>query len=128
MSTNLTRYEADLKRLVQEGERLFTGMQYEQHPEEVAAQIKDLFGEKSDSYIKSLPRFSSEYQKWYSEAKALIRQLIPDRLADFVRHYERQTNRKMLQWDNYTIEDYLQRLSRSDAVTMRAGLSRLRTH
>jgi hypothetical protein len=82
-------------------------------------------GDEADKFIKDLPRFTSEYQRWYSEAKAIIRQVIPDRLSDFVRHYERQLSRKVLQYDNYTIEDYLQGLSRSDIVTMNAGIARM---
>jgi hypothetical protein len=42
-----------------------------------------------------------------------------------VRHYERQPSRKNLQADNYTIEDYLQGLSRYDIVTMVSGISRM---
>lgn len=125
MSTNLSRYENDLQRLVKDGTLLLTAMQYEQHKEGVAKQLKAALGSKAEEYIKKLPRFASEYQHWYSEAKAVIRQVIPDRLSDFVRHYERHPNRKVLQWDNYTIEDYLQGLSRSDIVRMEAGMSRM---
>jgi hypothetical protein len=125
MSTNLSRYEADLKRLIDDGILLNTAMQYEQHKPEVTKQIKENLGEKAEEYIKIIPRFNSGYQRWYSEAKAVVRQIIPDRLSDFVRHYERQQNRKVLHWDNYTIEDYLQGLSRHDAVPMGAGISRM---
>ncbi len=125
MSTNLSRYEADLNRLVEDGTLLLAAMQFEQEPQESKKQIKTTLGEKGEEFIKKLPRFNSKYQHWYSEAKAVVRQLIPDRLSDFVRHYERQPNRKMLQWDNYTIEDYLQRLTRFDIVTMAAGVSRM---
>jgi hypothetical protein len=125
MSTNLSRDETDLKRLVEDATLLLTTMQYEQHKQEVTKQLKDALGDKAEEYIKTLPRFASEYQRWYSEAKAVVRQVIPDRLSDFVRHYERQPNRKILQWDNYTIEDYLQGLSRTDIVTMIAGISRM---
>jgi hypothetical protein len=48
---------------------------------------------------------------WYSEARALIRQLLPDRLADFVRHYEKPKPRKDITAENYRIEDYLQGLT-----------------
>jgi len=124
MSTNLSRYEEDLRRLVDSGHLLLTSMQYEQHGKEVAKQIRGALGDKADKYIEKLPRFSSNYQNWYSEAKTVTRQTIPDRLSDFTRHYERQANRKALQWDNYTIEDYLQRLS-STSVSMQAGIARM---
>jgi hypothetical protein len=125
MSNNLSRYETDLERLVDDGTLLLTAMQYEQNKQGVTKQLASILGEKAEEYIKKLPRFTSGYQRWYSEAKAVVRQLIPDRLSDFVRHYERQPNRKIMQWDNYTIEDYLQNLSRSDVVTMIAGISRM---
>src|SRR5208282_1778636 len=101
MSTNLSRYETDLKQLIDNAILLLTAMQYEQHKQVVAEQLKDALGDNAEEYIKKLPHFASEYQRWYSEAKAVVRQVIPDRLSDFVRHYERQPNRKMLQWDNY---------------------------
>ncbi|WP_430398188.1 hypothetical protein [Ferrovibrio sp.] len=123
MTTNLSRYEADLEKLIKKGELLLTVMQYEQNTDQVKKQIHEIMGGNADKFIADLPRFSSDYQFWYSEAKALVRQVIPDRLADFVRHYERQPNRKVMQWDNYTIEDYLQGLSRSNLVPMSAGLA-----
>jgi len=48
---------------------------------------------------------------WYSEAKVLVKQLLPDRLADFVSHYEKPKSRKSVEVGNYNIEDYLQGLS-----------------
>lgn len=59
---------------------------------------------------KKLPNFSTDYQSWYSESKALIKQLLPDRLADFSRHYEKPKPRKDISFENYRIEDYLQGL------------------
>ena len=57
---------------------------------------------------QALPLFKTEYQPWYSEAKALVRQLLPDRLLDFTRYYEKPKTRKEITFENYTIEDYLQ--------------------
>lgn len=125
MTTNLTKYEADIERLSNEGVLLLNKMQYEQDPAAVRKQLKAQLGDKAEEYIAKLPEFSFEYQRWYSESKALVKQIIPDRLADFVRHYERNTSRKIMLWDNYTIEDYLQGLSRADAVPMRAGIARM---
>ncbi len=41
----------------------------------------------------------------------LVKQLLPDRLSDFVSHYERPKPRKEMSCENYRIEDYLQGLS-----------------
>ena len=46
-------------------------------------------GKKPAEVRKALPDFSQEYQRWYSEAKAVVRQLLPDRLEDFASHYEK---------------------------------------
>ena len=51
----------------------------------------------------------------YSEAKALITQLLPDRLDDFVRHYEKPKSRKTIDFESYRIEDCLQGLTTSRA-------------
>lgn len=125
MKNNLSRYESDIKRLINDGNLLLLSMQFEQYGEEHLKIFKEKYGDNIEDLLKKIPKFNKEYQKWYSESKSLIRQVIPDRLSDFVKHYERQPNRKTLQWDNYTIEDYLQGLSRFDFVTMKAGISRM---
>ena len=68
-------------------------------------------GEKTKNAIAAVPPFAPTYQRWYSEAKALIRQLLPDRLADFVQHYEKPKPRKEITNENYRIDDFLQGLS-----------------
>ena len=62
------------------------------------------------SNIGALPRFKTVYQRWYSEALALVRQLLPDRLNDFVRLYEKPKGRKEVTYENYRVEDYLQNM------------------
>lgn len=103
---NLERYREDLKALEERGRLLIVAMQYECHPDD----FKEVYGKEAEGLIKRLPRFKSEYQAWYSEAKALIRQLLPDRLDDFVRHYQKPKPRKDISYENYRIEDYLQGL------------------
>jgi len=106
MQSNLQKYKKDLKRLVAKGEQLLIAMQYECFPEEII----EALGDNSDEYLKSLPNFDEEYQIWYSEAKVLIKQILPDRLSDFTRHYEKPRTRKEITFENYCIEDYLQGL------------------
>ena len=79
-------------------------------PDETRKFYAKVHGDKASKMLKALPDFNSEYQAWYSEAKVLIRQLLPDRLADFVRHYEKPRPRKELNTESYRIEDYLQGL------------------
>lgn len=111
MSSNLDRYRKDLDALISKGEELHLAIQAECLPKQVEQVLKGKYGDKAEGLIAALPSFSDAYQPWYSEAKALIRQLLPDRLADFVRHYEKPKPRKDLTYENYKIEDYLQGLS-----------------
>lgn len=112
MASNLDRYKKDLERLLAKGQSLSFALEAECFPKEARATLaKQLDEGKIDSFLAGLPNFSKEYQAWYSEAKALIRQLLPDRLADFVRHYEKPKPRKDITYENYRIEDYLQGLT-----------------
>ena len=107
---NVDRYKKDLNLLVKLGDRLHHAMQNECSPKEFAQAVREAYGDKSEEFIQSLPRFDSEYQTWYSEAKVLVRQLMPDRLSDFTRYYEKPRSRKEITFVNYTIEDYLEGL------------------
>jgi hypothetical protein len=109
MASNLDRYKKDLDALLAKGERLHLAMQAENLPRFEEA-VKKEYGDKANEVLKSLPHFAGAYQPWYSEAKVLIKQLLPDRLADFVRYYEKPKPRKDITYENYRIEDYLQGL------------------
>jgi hypothetical protein len=110
MESNLERYMKDLDSLIKKGDILHNAMQAECFPEEVQAQFKKAFGKKAKELFSALPSFKNDYQSWYSEVKVLLKQLLPDRLADFVRHYEKPKGRKEITFENYKIEDYLQGL------------------
>lgn len=109
MNNNLEKYKKDLEKLIAQGKKLHMAMQYECYPDESDEAAKT--DEKLAKTIKSLPKFNNEYQAWYSEAKVLIKQLLPDRLDDFTRHYEKPKPRKDIDYENYRIEDYLQGLN-----------------
>ena len=54
------------------------------------------------------PKFMTGYQEWYTRSSYVVRNLIPDRLAEFERLYHLDNpNRKKVDASNYTIEDYL---------------------
>jgi hypothetical protein len=106
---NLEKYKEELKTLLFTGQRLVWAMYKETDPEEFRKAFKKEWKEKYDEMIaKVVPRFSNAYQSWYSEARVVIKQLLPDRLQDFIRHYEIPKGRKGLDFGNYVIEDYLQ--------------------
>ena len=111
MTSNLEKYKKDLSALIAHGEDLSMAIQFECYPEEFKKVIvKELKSEAKDVLAK-LPSFGGSYQTWYSEAKTLIRQVLPDRLSDFVRHYEKPKPRKDISYENYRIEDHLQGLT-----------------
>ena len=123
------RYEQDLDALIKKGGVLHNAIQYECYPKEFARALKKHAGEDAEDIIRTMPRLEDEYQPWYSEAKALVRQLLSDRLSDLIRHYEKPKPRKEITSENYTIEDYLQgitvTLSGSKVVGPDAAIPRL---
>ena len=85
--TNLERFKSDLTSLIRSGNDLGLAIQNECFPEAVLTQLIEAFGgAEAKERLAKVPRFDEAYQIWYSEAKALIRQLLPDRLGDFVSH------------------------------------------
>lgn len=110
MATNLDRYRDDLTKLIALGDGLYYTLQRDCDKEAFDAQVKEHLGAKATKFLKALPSFGTQYQSWYSEAKALLKQLLPDRLSDFVRLYEKPKPRKDISYENYRIEDCLQGL------------------
>jgi hypothetical protein len=111
MTKNVERFKGDLEKLIALGDQLGIAMQHECFPAELEKAVKKELGDKTSEVLKALPPFAETYQRWYSEAIALLRQLLPDRLPDFTRHYEKPKPRKDLTNENYRIEDYLQGLN-----------------
>lgn len=112
MISNLEKYKKNLEQLIIEGDSLFNAIQFECYPKEFKTQVKKDFNEKQYSEIlKNLPSFKEKYQYWYSESLSIIKLLLPDRMNDFVKLYEKPKGRKEIKYGNYVIEDYLQGLS-----------------
>ncbi len=116
MDRNINKYKKDYNKLVELGCALCNAMKYECYSEDFQKAVKKAFKEKASEYLKSLPDFKSSYQTWYSESKILIKQLLPDRIEDFIRYYEKPKTRKEISCENYKIEDYLQGLSITQGV------------
>ncbi|QXQ05254.1 hypothetical protein KX816_13390 [Sphingosinicellaceae bacterium] len=113
MTSNLERFIKDLDSLSFQGEQLAFAMSLEVQGDHMRQQIRKQLKEKADSFIKGLPKFDASYQHWYSESLAVIRQLLPDRLEDFKRLYEKPKAKRELSVDTYVIQDYLQGLTAS---------------
>ena len=110
---NLEKFKKDLDLLINEGNNLRNALlsetidKYKFHD-----LLKSQIPKKTDQdiFIKKLPNFYSEYQIWYSEARSLIKLLLPDRFDDFIKYYEPSPKRKNIHDiddTNYVISDAL---------------------
>ncbi len=106
LQSNLATYKADIERLYETGTELLASLVAQHAPAEFEKAFKDAEAVRND-----LPEFQKDYQAWYSEALVAVKLLLPDRLEDFIRHYEAPKNRRELTLDNYRIEDALRNLS-----------------
>lgn len=100
---NLEKYKADLKRLQEDGHYLMLGLLNElkdDEPEEWAKVSK----ERKEKILKYT--FTNNYNSWYNESLIVLKQLMPNRVDDFVKYYK-DDKRKNLEWSNYTIKDFL---------------------
>jgi hypothetical protein len=95
---------AELSRLTQTGNLLLAS---------IAREYGSLAPE-TEEYIKNMgleyPDIRTEYEQWYSLALKVIKQIIPDRIDDFVSQYKK-TRRKAIDVETYTMSDYLMGLS-----------------
>ena len=105
--SNLKKFEDDSQELLATGGRLRFAMQYAFQGDEFEKIAQAQLGDAAQEFLDDLPNFQNEYQSWYSEAKVLIRQLLPDRLGDFVGHYEAPKARNAMDSSSYRIADCL---------------------
>jgi len=113
MAANIDRFKKDLERLIEVGHNLDLAMVSDVDSAGFMRQAIKQLGdkEKAEALVKKLPNFKTEYEKWYSECLALLRQVLPDRLENFVALYERPKNRKSLPgYSDYVIHDYMHNL------------------
>ena len=110
---NLDRYKNDLDKLISNGEKLHLALLIEAVP--------TLSKQVTEERRKSLPDVRREYQAWYSEALTVIRQLLPDRVEDFIDYYKSLKPRKELNSSTYRITDYLQRITATQGTRQIVG-------
>jgi len=113
MSDRTKKFSDELDELIKDGEFLEMAIEYDCKPEQFRRGYLKVFEDDEDkleAFIKKLPSFGSDYQKWYSKAQALVKQVLPDRLSDLTSHYEFPRVRKGIDFQNYMIRDYLQGL------------------
>ena len=76
MKSNIEKYKTEINALVENGEQLQNAMSYECSKVAFEKAAKEALGNKADKFIADLPEFETAYQKWYSEAHAVIKQLV----------------------------------------------------
>lgn len=108
MSYTIEGYKKDIERLVAKGDLLYLDMLFECKPDEMKARYED--EDEFEDARNKLPVFRDEYQSWYSEAKVIVKHLLPDRLEDFMKYYEKPKSRKSIDFESYRVDDYLQGL------------------
>lgn len=114
MAANVDRFKKDLERLLDRGHSLDLAMVHEVDSDQFMKQAIKQLGdkEKAVALVKALPDFKTQYEKWYSESLTLLRQVLPDRLENFVALYEKPKNRKSLPgYSDYVIHDYMHNLT-----------------
>ena len=113
MSERSKKFKEQLDALIVKGNSLDLAMRHDCYGGAFEEQISEMLkgdAAEIEKYFKALPNFNWEYQAWYSEAQAVIKQVIPDRLSDFTSYYEHPRVRKEINFQNYMIRDYLQGL------------------
>lgn len=111
--SNLEKYRKDLKALLLEGGAVLQALRRSADGKsEWRARLAKTgwTKEEIEIYDKKLRPFHICYHHWYSEALVVVKQLLPDRYADFVKFYERPKTRKSFDIETYRIEDACQSL------------------
>jgi hypothetical protein len=102
MQDSKARFNADLSKLVELGEKMIADL-YIHASEREGIQLK------KQTQAKKLVKgsFSSNYQRWYTEAQAVVAQLIPARLDEFNMLYRADSRRKTFDVSTYSIQDWV---------------------
>lgn len=102
MASNLARYKDEMERLIGLGSGMELGLQAE-------LGIGDLkLSKEQKEVLKKLKvNFASNYQRWFTEASAVVKQLIPDRFKEFEEYYRADAKRKAVNVTTYSIQDWL---------------------
>jgi len=112
MESNISKYQEDVKKLILQGQNLYYGL-YNEFYKEYKTEIDKLDKDVQEKIKKNT--FKDKYNSWYNESLAVIKQLMPERLEDFVAYYK-LPKRKEYTYETYTISDYL-----IDLVITRGG-------
>jgi len=103
MSSNLSKYKDDLLALIK--------MAHEMNYDNSLTHIENENGHLSKQQLKQKKivnrSFIKNYQSWYTESCAVIKQILPNRLTEFEQLYKGDGKRKTIDVITYHIQDWL---------------------
>jgi hypothetical protein len=105
MPSNLDQYREALKKLVELGTQMSLDLSI--RILEASGKLDKQHQELKEMKNKVKECFEKDYQKWYTESCALIRQIIPERLHEFESLYQADSRRRSIDIMTYTIQDWL---------------------
>ena len=108
MTSNVEKIRKEIDSLINDGYWLLIGLYNEMERPVPKAYIRGVDSGVADRMKKST--FRGNYQKWYNASLVSVKQLLPDRLNDFVSAYRQDVKREKT-IINFGIEDYLLGLS-----------------
>ena len=100
--SNIDKYKTDLESLSKLGEKMDLDLTF-RHMKDQGELDKKL----QNSAKKINGCLEKEYQSWYSESCAVIKQLLPDRLVEFEHLYKGEGKRKNVNAITYNMQDWL---------------------
>lgn len=110
---NKDKYIKDLNSLILRGIELQRGL-YNELRDEYKESFDKLSDEDKKKFLKA--KFKDNYNSWYNESLSVIKQLMPERLDDFVMLYKLPKRKNSeISYLTYTISDYLVDLVVKDA-------------
>lgn len=102
MNSNLDHLSEGLNALILEGKTLECVLTKKAFPAQAKTLVARLKKLKAESWT-----FSGAYHPWYAEARAVVKQLLPDHVVEFENHFEIPKNRKRITVVTYKIKDVL---------------------
>jgi hypothetical protein len=102
VSTNLDKFRSDLDKLVALGANMGLDLAFQ------SMQKHGRLDKQHEEDAKKLAgSFEENYQRWFTEADAVLKQLLPDRLDEFSQLYRPDPKRKQIDAVTYRIQDWM---------------------
>ena len=112
MVSNLDKYKTDLERLVKLGTSMALDL-----TSRTLGSTESLGDEIKEALTGVEGSFESHYQRWYTEASEVIRQLIPRRIEEFETLYRGEVRRKGIGIATFAIQDWLNGVRAATRIT-----------